>query len=206
MNSEKRKKAFTIDQKVAIIRSVESGQSKADVAREHGLLSSSVSTIWKNRDTFIRAYEKNMPQNKKLRGSVRGDVDEALLKWFTIQRNSNVTITGPMLKVKAEELARLLDDSEFVCSGGWLDRFKARHNICFGKVSGEAAEVSDKATREWLENCGQKFAGNILTKTFSIQTKLGYSSNLLRTKRSSSKARGASAESRLTESRSLFAL
>jgi len=63
-SAKQNRQAFTIDHKVPIIRSIESGRSKADVAREYGLPSSSVSTIWKNHDNFIRAYEKNNKSTK----------------------------------------------------------------------------------------------------------------------------------------------
>jgi hypothetical protein len=51
--------------------------------------------------------------------------------------------------VRAEELAKLLSDEEFVCSAGWIDRFKRRHISC-GKVSGEARAVNCETTAEWL--------------------------------------------------------
>jgi hypothetical protein len=51
---------------------------------------------------------------------------------------------------------------EYVCSAGWIDRFKLRHNISFGKVSGEARGVYD--TTEWLTavwlNVREGFADN----------------------------------------------
>lgn len=44
-----------------IIREIESGKSKSDVSRELGLASSTVATIWKNRDGVLTAYENNVP-------------------------------------------------------------------------------------------------------------------------------------------------
>jgi hypothetical protein len=37
-----------------------------------------------------------------------------------------------------------------VCSAGWIDRFMLRHNITFGKMSGEARGVNTETTTEWL--------------------------------------------------------
>ncbi|XP_065166664.1 bromodomain adjacent to zinc finger domain protein 2B isoform X6 [Atheta coriaria] len=48
--------AFTLEQKVQIISEIEGGKSKSDVSRELGLASSTVATIWKNRDNIISAY------------------------------------------------------------------------------------------------------------------------------------------------------
>jgi hypothetical protein len=50
---------------------------------------------------------------------------------------------------KAEELAKLLNDKDFVRTTGWIDRFKLRH-ICCGKVSGAARAVSCETAAEWL--------------------------------------------------------
>ena len=77
-------------------------------------------------------------------------MDEALLKWFKQQRSYNVPVSGPLLMVKAEEFAKKLKDEDFVCSSGWIDRFKSRHNITFGKVSGEASSVNTETTQEWI--------------------------------------------------------
>lgn len=72
------------------------------------------------------------------------------MKWFKQQRSYNVPVSGPLLMVKAEEFAKKLKDEDFVCSSGWIDRFKSRHNITFGKVSGEASSVNTETTQEWI--------------------------------------------------------
>ena len=43
----------------------------------------------------------------------------------------NVPISGPIMKIKAKELALKMGHSEFQCSTGWLERFKQRHSIVF---------------------------------------------------------------------------
>ncbi|KAJ8924293.1 hypothetical protein NQ315_007086 [Exocentrus adspersus] len=48
--------AFTLEQKIQIISEIEGGKLKSDVSREHGLASSTVATIWKNRESIISAY------------------------------------------------------------------------------------------------------------------------------------------------------
>jgi hypothetical protein len=52
--------------------------------------------------------------------------------------------------IKAVESVKTLSDEEFVCSAGWIDKFKLRHNISFRKVSGEARGVNTDTTIEWL--------------------------------------------------------
>nr|CAD7429548.1 unnamed protein product [Timema monikensis] len=56
--------AFTLEQKMHIIREIEKGKSKSDVSRELGLASSTVATIWKNRESVYSAYENNIPKSE----------------------------------------------------------------------------------------------------------------------------------------------
>ena len=65
-------------------------------------------------------------------------------------RSLNVPISGPILQLKARELANSLGHSGFACSSGWLERFKTRHGIVFRQMSGEAASVTEDMTADWL--------------------------------------------------------
>ncbi|KAG8179936.1 hypothetical protein JTE90_025261 [Oedothorax gibbosus] len=62
-----------------------------------------------------------------------------------------LTGTGAILQAKANEFAELLDEKGFVCSNGWLDRFKKR-NINCGKIVGEAAGVCNSDVTYWMEH------------------------------------------------------
>ncbi|KRZ88980.1 hypothetical protein T08_692 [Trichinella sp. T8] len=50
-----------------------------------------------------------------------------------------------ILKIKAEQFATMLGYTNFTCMTGWLDRFKAGHNICSGPLCGEAMSSSTKS-------------------------------------------------------------
>ncbi|XP_067211242.1 bromodomain adjacent to zinc finger domain protein 2B isoform X5 [Linepithema humile] len=59
--------AFTIKQKMKIIQEIERGKSKSDVARELGLASSTVATIWKNRESIAESWRnRDMMQQADL--------------------------------------------------------------------------------------------------------------------------------------------
>ncbi|GBN00583.1 Tigger transposable element-derived protein 4 [Araneus ventricosus] len=110
------------------------------------------STIWKNRDSIVSAYEKNINGCKRLRKAEKETVEEALFKWFTLQRSRNLPITGVILQAKANEFAELFAEKSFVCSNEWLDRLKKRHNIRSGKVVGEATSICSSDINHWIEN------------------------------------------------------
>lgn len=146
--SNGKRKVLSVEEKFKVITAIENGKKKAGVCREFGLVNSTVQTIWSNREKILSAFEECSLQCKRLRKPEWPDIDEALLKWFKQQRSANVPISGPLLKMKATGIGKLLGYQDFVCSAAWIDRFKLRHNITCGKVSGEANSVDRKMTDE----------------------------------------------------------
>lgn len=142
------KRAFTLHEKLAIICDIEKGTSQANVCLKMGLRKSTVSNIWKNREKIQKDWKIN-DQKKKMRLPSHPKVDEMLFKWFQQKRANNFPVSGPMLQIKAEEFGKLIGE-DFKCSSGWLDRFKKRHNIVFGKICGESASVDRNVTDDWL--------------------------------------------------------
>ncbi|XP_071043367.1 tigger transposable element-derived protein 4-like [Parasteatoda tepidariorum] len=137
-NSLKRK-AFSIDYKVKIVKCIEDGTNESAQSKEFSLTKSTISNIWKNRSAILAAYNKNMVPSKKLCQAERENVEEDLLKWFTTQKHRNFSVTGPMHQIKANEFAEKLEEKDFVCSNGWQHRFKEQNNISSGKIIGEAS-------------------------------------------------------------------
>lgn len=82
-NSLKRK-AFSIEDKVKIVKRIDDGTNQSTLCKEFSLSKSTVSNIWKNRSAILAAYDKNMVSSKKLRGAERENVEDALLRWFEI--------------------------------------------------------------------------------------------------------------------------
>lgn len=90
---------------------------------------------------------------KKVKKPANREVDQSLLKWFSQQRNNNVTVSGAVLQTKAEDFGnKLLTNSESTISRIWIERFKKRHNITSGKIVGEAAAVNINIVNDWLQN------------------------------------------------------
>lgn len=148
-----KRKAVCLDTKLEVIKALESGQKKSEVAKQFNLVYSTVNTIWCARAKIETACEKNQNrQTKKLRKPSHEDLDEALLKWFIQQRSFNIPVSGPILKIKADQLAGMLRIENYDCSHGWIERFKKRHNINFGKVCGEARDVNRNVTDDFINN------------------------------------------------------
>ncbi|NXU46917.1 TIGD4 protein, partial [Drymodes brunneopygia] len=148
----RRKKSISIEEKIDIISAVESGKKKTDIAAKYGIKRNSLSSIMKNKEKVLEAFEtlRFDPKRKRLRTAFYADLEEALMKWYRIAQCLNVPVNGPMLRLKANDFAQKLGHSDFKCSNGWLDRFKSRYGLVFRAQPVEAAAVS--APTLWYQN------------------------------------------------------
>jgi hypothetical protein len=103
--SVNKRKCLSIREKVEIIRELERGEKNVEVCKKFNLSPSTVSTLWKNKEAILSALENNLTTNKKMRKCDLGNVDQALLERFKVQRNAGLPINGPILRVQAEKFA-----------------------------------------------------------------------------------------------------
>lgn len=137
-----KRRVLTIASKVDIIRRLQNGVKKADLGREFGLASSSLCSIWANREKILNTFAQNGSKLKRIRKPLRKDLDDALYSWYVEQKINNELVNGPLLRSKAKELAILAGYTDFLCSTGWVDRFKARHDIVFGKICDKSNSIN----------------------------------------------------------------
>ncbi|KFR08652.1 Tigger transposable element-derived protein 4, partial [Nipponia nippon] len=151
----RRKKSISIEEKIDIISAVESGKKKADIAAKYGIKKNSLSSIMKNKEKVLEAFESLRfdPKRKRLRTAFYTDLEEALMKWYRTAQCLNVPVSGPMLRLKANDFAQKLGHSDFKCSNGWLDRFKSRYGLVFRAQPVEAAATATvDAAALWHQN------------------------------------------------------
>ncbi|XP_068027287.1 tigger transposable element-derived protein 4 [Melanerpes formicivorus] len=151
----RRKKSISIQEKIDIISAVESGKKKADIAAKYGIKRNSLSSIMKNKEKVLEAFESLRfdPKRKRLRTAFYTDLEEALVKWYRIAQCLNVPVNGPMLRLKANDFAQKLGHNDFKCSNGWLDRFKSRYGLVFRAQLVETAPTATvDAPTLWYQN------------------------------------------------------
>lgn len=62
-----------------------------------------------------------------------------------------MSINGPILQKIANDFAQRFGE-DFVCWSSWIQRFRARHGIVGGKMSGEAASVDKDTVGRRMDN------------------------------------------------------
>ena len=79
---------------------------------------------------ILSKHEANVPVSRKCHHETEfSDINEAMYRWYCLARQSNVLVSGPMLKQAALILAAQMGHHQFKASDGWLESFKKRHNI-----------------------------------------------------------------------------
>ena len=154
---EKRKLVtLTLKSKIDLISTAEMNPSKKrkEIAEEFGIAPTTVTGILKDKEKYKQQYfSGQIDVNKsRVRPARFNAVDDALLQWFTHARSSNIPVTGPAMKAKAEDISHQLGIYDWSCSEGWLHRFKKRHNISYKVISGERGAVDEEKTDAWIED------------------------------------------------------
>ncbi|UYV68420.1 TIGD4 [Cordylochernes scorpioides] len=156
----------TSDQvKLQILREIEVEKKKTDVAQKHNIPQSSLSTIIKNSEKIHQqALHAGESSRKRARGSTYADVDKALLQWFKQARSAALPVNGPLLSEKAKTLALEFGLKDFTGSGGWIERWKARHGIKLRNICGESADVNRETMTNWLTDVMPNIISNYACK------------------------------------------
>ena len=84
---KKRKKSFSNEEKVKLIRCIQSGINLLEICKNFKLSKSTFSNIWKSSNVIIAVYKKKLNGAKKLYWAGKENIEKALFKWFTIQQN-----------------------------------------------------------------------------------------------------------------------
>ncbi|XP_022160173.1 tigger transposable element-derived protein 6-like [Myzus persicae] len=91
------------------------------------------------------------PNIKRIRSGKEEQVESALLLWFINVRKNDARINGPILRQKAEELAKKMGIENFIASEGWFYRWKKRENIVYKRTYGEQKDADFSAAENWLK-------------------------------------------------------
>lgn len=166
------RRELTLADKVAIldeIRSQPPNTSNRQLEAITGVPKSTIGRLIHQQDKLLEQWALSKGHRgatqKRKRDGKDPEVEEALVKWLSVVTERGVSVNGPMLKSKSEELAKKLGRSNFKATDGWLSRLKSRHGIKFHKSRGkkDTADASS-GTGNWkstqLPNLLQKFCAD----------------------------------------------
>ncbi|UYV75009.1 hypothetical protein LAZ67_12002075 [Cordylochernes scorpioides] len=142
---------LTYVEKMKIIEEIKQGKSHSQVSRERNIPRSTISTIFKNKFAIKSAFLKSNFSStlKRDRDGEFPEIEEALFRWIRQANAMKLAINGNILKEKAILLALKMGQDNFEASNGWLEKFKARRNIAFKRLHGEAGSVDANSVATW---------------------------------------------------------
>lgn len=128
----KTNKCLSLAAKQKVIDELDSrALTMSQICRKYGIPASTLSTFVKNRDAIKAALEETAaePLRKRMRFGKYQELDAAVFQWLQVVQEVGDPVSGPIIKAKAEEIARGMGLYEFRPHGGWLNRFKQRKGI-----------------------------------------------------------------------------
>ena len=153
MESRKRK-AYTIQDKIEIVDRLRRGESQAAVSRDLGI-SDSTLRGWLKNETSLRAslgeMEAGGSKRKRQRSAQDPQLEKAVITWFNQERAEGTPISGPLLQDQAKVFHTMIhgEGARFEGSKGWLRNFKSRHDIAETRVRGEQRSADDEAATSY---------------------------------------------------------
>ena len=138
---------LSVIRKKEVIDLMDRGVSGAKIASQFGVSPSTVSSIKKNRETIISSWEGNCSSDRKrkIRSNEKSELNAKVMQFFTLCRQKNIPVSGPLIQEKAIQIAALIGIPDFNASNGWLEKFRLRHNIDFRVLRGESADLDESA-------------------------------------------------------------
>ncbi|KAM7346505.1 uncharacterized protein ACRADG_006409 [Cochliomyia hominivorax] len=132
-------KVITLQEKLAILRQLESGTSRREVEQMFNCSQSTISRVLMGKESLLQDAQNNVTNRRESLISYK-ELDQALSQWAREMKSTDSVITSKMAQQKAEELAKALGH-DLRPSPAWLYKWKERENIKFAKRSKDPEEI-----------------------------------------------------------------
>ena len=148
MSTPKRNRITYKTRQEIILASKKPGFKIEEAVKQYGL---GLSTLYKivKEDGNFNCKREDVKCLKKMPDS-QAELEKRLLRWIISNEKSCVMLDGHFIKARAVAIAEELSvDLKF--SNGWLQGFKARHDLKYRKAHGEKKSADYKAAEEWRD-------------------------------------------------------
>uniref|UniRef100_H3ANR4 HTH CENPB-type domain-containing protein n=1 Tax=Latimeria chalumnae TaxID=7897 RepID=H3ANR4_LATCH len=144
-------KTLSIGTKANAICEMLTGESKAVFAKKFNVPRTTLNSWLENKDKILDVIDVDTfsVNRKRIQTSTHSDIENYLLAWLCQARAQSILVGGPILAEKANQFAAQLGVANFECTNGWLEHFKARHDISSRLVCREANSAPQLQINEW---------------------------------------------------------
>lgn len=153
-NRTKPRSKISINQKLQILRDLDSGSKISKIASSYRISRSTVMNIRKRRGKIIECA-KNVSRQVvdrtiRVRNLAIHKLETVLFTWIIDQRERRALLSEHLVRQKAKSLFTTLDifratKQKFLASHGWFQNFRRRHNLRNVKFRGEAASADNES-------------------------------------------------------------
>lgn len=127
--------------------------SQSQAANVLGISQPLLCKLLKQRYDIEKSVENNESVTRKRKRCGKDeDVERALKDWFTLVREKDARVNGPLMKMKAEDLAKKMGKEDFKATSGWFTRWQKRENVQYTKPQGEAGEADSAGAEAWIRD------------------------------------------------------
>ncbi|UYV80132.1 hypothetical protein LAZ67_18001789 [Cordylochernes scorpioides] len=144
-----------LGEKLDVLSDIKKGLSYTTIMQKYKISKTTVYDIKKSElklTKFVDSTEKDVKKFSQVKNPLYENVDKAVNIWYESQRLSGVPIRGIELQTAASHFASKLNNPTFKASGGWLSRYRARHNLKNKKVVGEALSADEDAANRFKDD------------------------------------------------------
>nr|XP_042901752.1 tigger transposable element-derived protein 4-like [Parasteatoda tepidariorum] len=156
-----KRKALSIDDKVKILKAVDSYPqlTRVQIAKNLDLPVTTLNGIIAKKDIILNSSCSGASQKvKKVKKGKYENIEEKLMIWFKQARSANIPVNGTLLRGKALEIAEKLN-VDFTPSNGWIDRMKKRAGLVYKTIKGDCNSVDLQEAEEWKAKLPEIISG-----------------------------------------------
>ena len=129
-----------------------------------GIPQSTLCRILKDRKEIKKNVQKNGNASaKRMRAGKEPEVEEALKLWFTNAREKDARVSGPLMRMKSEDLDKKMGKEGFTASTGWVHRWKKHESIVYKRLHREAKDADIAGAESWIKNVFPKMLDEFST-------------------------------------------
>lgn len=134
-----RSKCLSLYEKAKIIEEHRRGMSVTALSKKYGVAKSTICAIKKKSNKILSTVNNSLKPITKctLKTSASPSMEKQLYKWFLVQREKHLPVSGEIIKKEALNLYSSINPNssrKFSASDGWLQRFKNRYEIRLLKI------------------------------------------------------------------------